>query len=90
VGHRLQQLVSDTLTAVPAEGKNGIAHQDDRGPGIILMADFIDSGVLDQLSGIQGTVSLVKLNVFVHWCTLRIALNWLVLRTQHALGQEQT
>src|SRR5260221_2378138 len=66
VGHGLHQLVTDAFTASAAVGKDGVAHQDDRGPGFVMVADFIDAGALDQLSGTQGTVRLVKdLRVFL-------------------------
>src|SRR5260221_9576648 len=64
VGHGLHQLVADAFTASAAIGKDGVAHQDDRGSGLVMVADFIDAGALDQLSGTQGAVRLVKgLNV---------------------------
>src|ERR1051326_7122128 len=58
--HGLDQLIADAFAASPAIGEDGIAHEDDRGPVFIEMADFINSGVSDHLSGHQGAIRLVK------------------------------
>jgi hypothetical protein len=84
VRRNLHQLVTHTVTALAAVRENGVAHQDYGGPGFVLMADFIDAGVLDELSGIEHTVSLVKyLSASFHGsCTLRAALHRLGLADQ--------
>lgn len=60
VRHNLHQLVTDASTALPAIRKHGIAHQDHRGAALVVVADFINSGMLDQLPWIDRTVRLVK------------------------------
>ena len=60
VGHTLHQLIPDALTALPAIGKNGVAHEDDRGPVLIEMANFINAGVFNYLSRHEGAIRLVK------------------------------
>src|SRR5947209_18115021 len=58
--HCLQQLVTDALTALPAIRKNGVAHQDDGGPLLVKVADFVNAGVLNQSSGHKSAIRLVK------------------------------
>src|SRR5438270_3231614 len=58
--HRLQQLVTDALTALPAIRENGIAHQDDGGPLLVKVTDFVNAGVLNQSSGHKSAIRLVK------------------------------
>lgn len=60
VRHHLHQFVTDTGAALPAIRKHGIAHQDHRGAALVFMADFVNSGMLDQLPRIDRTVRLVK------------------------------
>lgn len=58
--HRLQQLVTHALTTLAAVRKYGVAHQDHCGPLFVKVADLVNTGVADQLSGLKGAVGLVK------------------------------
>ncbi len=46
----LQQLVTYLLAATPAEGENTIADEKDLYPGLVFVADFINSRLGDQFS----------------------------------------
>ena len=60
VRDQFQNFVADHFSAAPAKRKNGVAHQDHAGARLVMMANFIDSRLLDQLSGSQRAIALIK------------------------------
>ena len=54
-----QDLVTHSLAAAPAVRKNGVAHQDHAGTWLVLMAYFVYSGLLNQLSRSQSAIALI-------------------------------
>ena len=58
--HQLQGLVAHQLTALPAKREDGIAHQDHAGALLVVMANLVNSGMPDRLSGNQQAISLFK------------------------------
>jgi hypothetical protein len=60
VRDRFQNFVTDHFTAAAAKRKDGVAHQDHAGARLILMADFVDTRLLDQLPRSQSAIGLVK------------------------------
>lgn len=58
--HQFQNFVAHLFTAEPAEWENSVARQYDRGAGLIVMADLINPGVLDQFTWRNGAIILVK------------------------------
>ena len=57
---QFQNFVADHFSAAPAKRKNGVAHQDHAGARLVMMANFVDSRLLDQLSGSQRAIALIK------------------------------
>jgi len=55
-----QNSVTDHFTAAAAKGKDGVAHQDHAGAWLVLMAYFVNSRLLDQLSRSQRAIALIK------------------------------
>ena len=60
VRDQFQNFVTHHFSAAAAKRKNGVAHQDHAGARLVLMADFVDPRLLDQLSRSQRAIGLVK------------------------------
>jgi hypothetical protein len=60
VRDQFQNFVTHHVSTAAAKRKNGVAHQDHAGARLILMADFVDTRLLDQLSRNQRAIGLVK------------------------------
>jgi len=59
VRDQFQNFVADHFSAAAAKRKDGVAHQDHAGPRLVVMADFVNSRLLDQLSGSQRAIALI-------------------------------
>ena len=57
---QFQNFVTHHVSATAAKGKNAVAHQNHAGARLILMADFVDTRLLNQLSRSQRAIGLVK------------------------------
>ena len=60
VGNEFQNSVADHFSAAPAKRENGVAHQDHAGARLVVMAYLINPRLLDQLSGSQRAIALIK------------------------------
>ncbi|HLK52707.1 MAG TPA: hypothetical protein VKU42_04580 [Candidatus Angelobacter sp.] len=60
VRHQFQNFVAHLLTASAAIRKDSVAGEEHGGARLIVMADFVYPGVLDQLSWNQQAICLVK------------------------------
>jgi len=60
VRDQLQNFVAHHFSAAPAKRENGVPHQDHAGARLVLVADFVNSGVLDQLSRSQRAIALIE------------------------------
>jgi len=60
VRNQFQNFVADHFSAAAAKRKNGVAHQDYAGARLVMMAYLVDSRLLDQLSGSQRAIALIK------------------------------
>jgi hypothetical protein len=60
VGNEFQNFVSHQFSAAPAKRENGVPDQDHAGARLVLMADFVNSGVLDQFSRSERAIALIK------------------------------
>jgi len=60
VRDQFQNFVADHFSAAAAKRKNGVAHQDHAGARLVLMAYLVNSRLLNQLSGSQRAIALIK------------------------------
>jgi hypothetical protein len=60
VGNEFQNSVTDHFSAAAAKREDGVAHQDHAGARLVLVAYLIDTRLLDQLTGSQRAITLVK------------------------------
>jgi hypothetical protein len=60
VGNEFQNFVADHFSATAAKGEDGVPHQDHTGAGLVVMAYLVNSRLLDQLSGNQRAITLIK------------------------------
>jgi hypothetical protein len=60
VRNRFQNFIAHHVTAAAAKREDGVAHKDNAGPRLVLMAYLVNSGLLDQLSWSQRAIALIK------------------------------
>jgi hypothetical protein len=60
VRDQFQNFVAHHFSAAAAKRENGVAHQDHAGARLVLMAYLVDPRLLDQLSGSQRAIALIK------------------------------
>ena len=60
VRDQFQNFVAHHFSAAAAKRENGVAHQDHAGARLVLMAYLVNPRLLDQLSGSQRAIALIK------------------------------
>jgi hypothetical protein len=60
VWDEFQNSVTNHFTAAAAKREDGITHQEHAGARLVLVAYFVDPGLLNQFSWSQGAIGLVK------------------------------
>ena len=60
VWDELQNFVTNHFAAATAKREDGVPHQDHAGARLVLVAYFVNPRLLDQFSGSQGAIGLVK------------------------------
>ncbi len=60
VWNELQNFVTNHFAAATAKREDGVPHQDHAGARLVLVAYFVNPRLLDQFSGSQGAIGLVK------------------------------
>lgn len=60
VWNQFQDFVADHFSAAAAKRKDAVAHQKYAGARLVLVTDFVDPRMLNQLSRSQSAIALIK------------------------------